>query len=85
MDGKTKAQIREIQRRIAEISHIAEQMPERHRMLAATHLEAQSVLLGWPDPPGGAELASREERLHWRRVGREEQDLVAASPPEVAR
>jgi len=77
-DEPTKTLIRAIQLRIAEISHYAEQLPEHHRMLAATHMHAASVLLGWPDPVGGTmESASLEERLYWRRQAREQHEYVA--------
>ena len=78
LDEHTKTLIRAVQLRIAEIDHYAEKLPEHHRMLAATHLHAASVLLGWPDPVGGPlESASLAERLYWRRQAREQHAYVA--------
>lgn len=68
-------EIREIQRHLAEIHTIAERLPERHRQLAATHLQAESVLLGWGDI-NDDHSSTLEERLFWRRAAREEREAL---------
>jgi len=68
-------EIRAIQRRLAEIAELAERLPEPHRVLAATHMHAASILLGWPDVDTAA-LTTMGQRLFWRKAAREERDKL---------